>query len=98
MENTSKNIQTIAFFFFFATGGAYLLSSLLAENQNFLPLTATLRSTLFLPAIIMGLTYGAASILDTLASEGKNSRMQMATTIGLFFLVGAGITFIHFFL
>lgn len=96
MEHTSKNINTIAFFFFFAIGAAYLLTSLLAANKNFLPLSEKLGQTLLLPTVLMGLVYGATSVLDTLASEGKNSRIQMILTIVFFVLVAIAVLVAHF--
>ena len=96
MEHTSKNIQTIAFFFFLLTGAAYLLTSLLAANNNFLPISQKLEETLLLPAVLMGLIYAATSVLDTLASEGKNSRIQMILTTLFFVAIGITVIIAHF--
>lgn len=96
MEHTSKNIQTIAFFFFLVTGAGYLLASLLSLNQALLPLSQKLGSALMLPAVLMGLIYGATSVLDTLASEEKNSRIQVILTAICFVLIGAAIIIAHF--
>lgn len=96
MEHTSKNIQTIAFFFFLVTGSSYLLANLLSLNQAFLPLSQKLGSALLLPAVLMGLIYGATSVLDTLASEEKNSRIQIILTAICFVLIGATIVVVHF--
>lgn len=96
MENTLKNIQTVAFCFFFALGIGYLLSSLLVLNGNFLPVSNTVKQILFLPTIVMGMGYTASSILQGLASEGKNSRIQTITVIGFTIIIAAIVIFIHF--
>lgn len=96
MEHTSKNIQTIAFFFFLITGAAYLLATLLAANSSFLPISQKLEEVLLLPAILMGLIYAATSVLDTLASEGKNSRIQMVLTTTFFIIIGIAVMIAHF--
>ncbi len=96
MEHTSKNIQTIAFFFFLLTGASYLLTSLLNANEKLLPLSQKLEEALLLPAVLMGLIYAATSVLDTLASEGKNSRIQMALTTIFFVLIGVATIAAHF--
>ena len=96
MENTLKNIQTVAFCFFFALGSGYLLSSLLVLNSNFLPVSNTVKQILFLPTIVMGMGYTASSILQGLASEEKNSRIQTITVIGFTIVIAAIVIFIHF--
>lgn len=96
MENTLKNIQTVAFCFFFTLGIGYLLSSLLVLNGDFLPISNTVKQILFLPSIIMGIGYTASSILQGLASEGKNSRIQTIAVMGLSLILAALIIFIHF--
>ena len=65
-------------------------------NKNFLPLSQKLGETLLLPTIIMGLIYGGTSVLDTLASEEKNSRIQVILTALCFVLIGATIIIVHF--
>lgn len=70
--------------------------SLLALNKNFLPLSQKLEETLLLPAVLMGLIYAATSVLDTLASEGKNSRIQMILTTTFFILIGVAVLIAHF--
>lgn len=96
MENTLKNIQIVAFFFFFTLGIGYLLSGLMVLNGNFLPTSQTIKESLFLPLIMMGIAYGASSILEGLASEEKNSRIQTTLVVGLALLIAALAIFIHF--
>lgn len=96
MENTLKNIQTVAFFFFFTLGLGYLISSLLVLNDNFLPTSATVKQVLFLPAILMAIAYLTSSILQGLASEEKNSRMQTIVVIGMS-LIGTAIVLALYF-
>jgi hypothetical protein len=96
MEQTSKNIQTLAFFFFSACGTVYLISSLLVSTGNFLPTSQTLKNALLLPTIIMGLAYAASCILENLALEGKNSRIQVLMAIAVTGFLTVMITIIHF--
>lgn len=86
----------MAFFFFTVLGLGYILSSLMAANSNFLPLTQTLKNILFLPMIIMGLVYGGTSVLETLALEDKNSRIQVAVIGVIFSLLALLTIIIHF--
>ncbi len=96
MENTLKNIQTIAFIFFLILGIGYLVSSLFVLNGNFLPISATVKKTLFFPFIVMGVAYSASSVLDGVATEGKNSRMQTVVIMTLALLIIGVIAFVHF--
>lgn len=96
MENTLKNIQTVAFFFFLVLGIGYLLSSLLALGGNLLPVSETIKQTLFLPFFIMAITYTASSVLQGLASEGKNTRIQIISVIGVAALITLAALFVHF--
>ncbi len=96
MENTLKNIQTVAFFFFFTLGLGYFISSLLVLNNNFLPTSATIKQALFLPTILMAIAYLASSVLQGLASEEKNSRMQTIIVIGVSFVVTAIVLTLYF--
>lgn len=89
VENTLKNIQTVAFFFFFTIGIGYLLSSLFALDGKFLPTSMTVKQTLFLPFIIMGIAYGASSLLQGLATEGKSSRIQTISVITVAIILAA---------
>lgn len=96
VENTLKNIQTVAFIFFLILGIGYLVSSLFVLSGNFLPISATVKKTLFFPFIVMSIAYTASSILDGVASEEKNSRMQTVTTIVMAVIIIALIAFVHF--
>lgn len=96
MENTLKNIQTVAFFFFLVLGIGYLLSSLLVLSGNLLPVSGTLKQALFLPFLIMSIAYAASSVLQGLASEGKNTRIQTASVIGVAALISLAALLIHF--
>ncbi|MFA7278351.1 MAG: hypothetical protein WC101_05225 [Candidatus Gracilibacteria bacterium] len=96
MENTLKNIQTVAFFFFFTLGLGYLMSSLLALNDNFLPTSETVKQALFLPCVLTAIAYMTSSILQGLASDEKSSRMQTAVIVGLSIIVTVIVLGVYF--
>ena len=72
------------------------MSKLLALNDNFLPLSQKLGEVLLLPTAIMGLIYAGTSVLDTLASEEKNSRIQVTLTAIVFGLAAGAVIAAHF--
>lgn len=86
----------IAFFFFLTLGLGYLISSLMALNGDFLPMSKTAKQTLFLPFIVMGIAYGTSSFLEGLASEGKNTRMQTMVAIGGALILITVVAYLHF--
>lgn len=51
---------------------------------------------LFLPFIIMGIGYASSSVLQGLASEGKNSRIQTVIVMGCAIILATLITLVHF--
>ena len=59
-------------------------------------MAATIKKTLFFPFIIMGVAYTTSNILDGVATEGKNTRMQTVVTITLALIIIAAIAFVHF--